>query len=101
MDEIISKALVYLSDTYPVVEPYFAAFGIVIFVLTVFKPVFIWIVGKTKTQKDDEFLGKVYLFLDSFAVSGEQLIGLFKKRNPKMAETLEKLRFVNEKDKKK
>ena len=98
MDEVLSKALVYLSGTWPVVEPYFAAFGGVILALTVFKPFFVWIVGKTATERDDKIVGKLYLFLDSFAVSGEQLIALFKKKNPETAETLEKFRFVNEKD---
>lgn len=65
--------------------------GTVIAVLTVAKPAAFWVVKLTKTEKDDVFVKRLYDCVEGTAIDWKPYVALFRRRNPKAADVLDKL----------
>lgn len=64
--------------------------GTVIAVLTVVKPAAFWAVKLTKTERDDAFVKRLYDCVEGTAIDFKPFVALFRRRNPKAAEVLDK-----------
>ena len=72
--------------------------GTIIAVLTVVKPAAFWAVKLTKTEKDDAFVKKLYDIIEGTAIDWKPYVALFRRRNPKAADVLDKF-AITDKDK--
>lgn len=74
--------------------------GLVVVVLTVVKPAAFWAVKLTKTEKDDAFVKRLYDVIEGTAIDWQPYVALFRRRNPKAADVLDKFRIADkDKDK--
>lgn len=64
--------------------------GTIIAVLTVVKPAAFWAVKLTKTEKDDAFVKRLYDVIEGTAVDWKPYVALFRRRNPKAADVLDR-----------
>lgn len=64
--------------------------GTIIAVLTVVKPAAFWVVKLTKTEKDDAFVKRLYDVIEGTAIDWKHYVALFRRRNPKAADVLDK-----------
>ena len=71
--------------------------GTVIAILTVVKPAAFWAVKLTKTEKDDAFVKRLYDCVEGTAIDWKPYVALFRRRNPKAAEVLDKF-AIKDKD---
>lgn len=69
--------------------------GLVVVVLTVVKPAAFWVVKLTKTEKDDAFVQRLYDCVEGTAIDWKPYVALFRRRNPKAAEVLDKFRIAD------
>lgn len=72
--------------------------GTIIAVLTVVKPAAFWAVKLTKTEKDDAFVKRLYDVIEGTAIDWKPYVALFRRRNPKTADVLDKF-AIADKDK--
>lgn len=72
--------------------------GTIIAVLTVVKPAAFWAVKLTKTEKDDAFVKRLYAVVEGTAIDWKPYVALFRRRNPKAADVLDKF-AITDKDK--
>ena len=72
--------------------------GTIIAVLTVVKPAAFWAVKLTKTEKDDAFVKRLYDVIEGTAIDWKPYVALFRRRNPKAADVLDKF-AITDKDK--
>lgn len=72
--------------------------GTIIAVLTVVKPAVFWAVKLTKTEKDDAFVKRLYDVIEGTAIDWKPYVALFRRRNPKAADVLDKF-AITDKDK--
>lgn len=100
MQDLINSAIAYLfvlADTCPNIALVLSAIGCVVVVATIAKPAVLFVVKRTKTEKDDAFVQKFYDIIEGTAFDFAPYIALFKKRNPKTAKVLEKVEKVVDK----
>lgn len=71
--------------------------GTIIAVLTVVKPAAFWAVKLTKTEKDDAFVKRLYDIVEGTAIDWKPYVALFRRRNPKAADVLDKF-AIKDKD---
>ena len=71
--------------------------GTIIAVLTVVKPAAFWAVKLTKTEKDDAFVKRLYDIVEGTAIDWKPYVALFRHRNPKAADVLDKF-AIKDKD---
>ena len=71
--------------------------GTIIAVLTVVKPAAFWAVKLTKTEKDDAFVKRLYDVIEGTAIDWKPYVALFRRRNPKAADVLDKF-AIKDKD---
>ena len=69
--------------------------GTIIAVLTVVKPAAFWAVKLTKTEKDNAFVKRLYDVVEGTAIDWKPYVALFRRRNPKAAEVLDKFRIAD------
>lgn len=69
--------------------------GTIIAVLTVVKPAVFWAVKLTKTEKDDAFVKRLYDVIEGTAIDWKPYVALFRRRNPKAADVLDKFRIAD------
>lgn len=69
--------------------------GTIIAVLTVVKPAAFWAVKLTKTEKDDAFVKRLYDVIEGTAIDWKPYVALFRRRNPKAADVLDKFRIAD------
>lgn len=72
--------------------------GTIIAMLTVVKPAAFWAVKLTKTEKDDAFVKRLYDVIEGTAIDWKPYVALFRRRNPKAADVLDKF-AITDKDK--
>ena len=59
------------------------------------KPAAFWAVKLTKTEKDDAFVKRLYDCVEGTAIDWKPYVALFRRRNPKAAEVLDKFRIAD------
>lgn len=69
--------------------------GTIIAVLTVVKPAAFWAVKLTKTEKDDAFVKRLYDIIEGTAIDWKPYVALFRRRNPKAADVLDKFAITD------
>ena len=69
--------------------------GLIIAVLTVVKPAAFWVVKLTKTEKDDAFVKRLYDVIEGTAVDWKPYVALFRRRNPKAADVLDRFAITD------
>ncbi len=69
--------------------------GTIIAVLTIIKPAAFWAVKLTKTEKDDAFVKRLYDIVEGTAIDWKPYVALFRRRNPKAADVLDKFKSAD------
>lgn len=83
MENLVNSLVSWLVAQ-PAVETVLVFIGGLVVAATVLKPFILLVVSKTKTQKDDMAVEKIYLILDSFGIAFGQLAEVFKKKYPEI-----------------
>ena len=98
MENIVNSVLAFALTqiaTYPKIAVALSLLGTIIAVLTVVKPAAFWAVKLTKTEKDDTFVKRLYDCVEGTAIDWKPYVALFRRRNPKAADVLDKFRIAD------
>lgn len=98
MENIINSVLAFTLTqiaTYPKIAVALSVLGGIVAIATVVKPLVFWLVAKTDTDKDDRFARRFYDIIEGAALDFTPCVALFRRRNPKAADVLDKFKIAD------